>query len=407
MQTASRNYRLLLAFNVTLYAPLYWPYMFHLVCVVRGFSALEFATLKSIYYASTIVLELPGGVFADRFGRRTALIACAALNGAGCFLYGAGEQFWALAVAELLLAMGTALLSGADSALLYDSLRESGQVERYASAEGRIKTACFAAAAVGMGASDLWLIPAGGPALTYTVTGWLSLLGLLAAIALREPARELPVTAGSVARGAMRNALSSPGVLRVLAYSTGLYLLARAANAMLFNPLLAANGFPVDRFGTVSVGISVAGALAALRTAPWLARHGERRLGSVMIAIACVTYAGLLSIRGPWIAAAFLLQGALISMLMITTPIVLNGEVESSEYRATLLSLQSVAWRGGYALASPLIGWSLDVLTLEQAVITTIVLGALPLFAAYAIGRRASTARTTAETGALRPSDHS
>ena len=141
MRTASRNYRLLLAFNVTLYAPLYWPYMFHLVCVVRGFSGLEFATLKSVYYLSTIVLELPGGVFADRFGRRTALVACAALNGTGCFLYAAATEFWALALAELLLACGTALLSGADTALLYDSLRASGELERYAEAEGRIKTA--------------------------------------------------------------------------------------------------------------------------------------------------------------------------------------------------------------------------------------------------------------------------
>jgi predicted MFS family arabinose efflux permease len=388
VQTAARNYRLLLAFNVTLYAPLYWPYMFHLVCVVRGFSALEFATLKSIYYASTIALELPGGVFADRFGRRTALIACAVLNAAGCFVYAAATDFWALAAAELLLASGTAMLSGADSALLYDSLRAGGQLERYAQAEGRIKTACFAAAALGMAASDLWLIPAGGAALTYTVTGALSMVGLLAAIGLREPARETPVSTAGLAREALRNVLSRPGVLRVLAFSTGLYLLARAANATLYNPLLAAQGFPVDRYGTVTVGISVAGAIAAFRTAHWLARHGEARLSSSMLAIAVATYAGLLWLRGPSIAAAFCLQGALISMLMVATPIVLNREVASSRHRATLLSLQSVAWRGGYALASPVIGWSLDVLTLQQAVITTMALSAVPLLAALVVGRR-------------------
>ncbi len=393
MRTASRNYRLLLAFNVTLYAPLYWPYMFHLVCVVRGFSGLEFATLKSVYYLSTIVLELPGGVFADRFGRRTALVACAALTGAGCFLYAAATDFWALALAELLLACGTALLSGADSALLYDTLRASGELERYAEAEGRIKTACFAAAALGLGASDLWLIPAGGPALTYTVTGLLSLVGLLAALLLREPPRELPVTTGGPARGALRNALSSPGVLRVLAYSSGLYLLARAANATLYNPLLAAQGFPVDRYGTVSVCISVAGGLAAFRTAHWLSRYGERAMSSAMLALACVTYAGVLWLRGPWIAAAFCLQGPLISVLMVVTPIVLNREVASSEHRATLLSLQSVAWRGGFALAAPVIGWSLDVLTLQQAVIVTVMLGAVPIALGFVIGRKAGSAK--------------
>jgi MFS family permease len=389
VDSAWRNYRLLLAFNVTLYAPLYWPYMFHLVCVVRGFSALEFATLKSIYYVSTIVLELPGGIFADRFGRRTALIACAAVNGAACFLYASAVDFWALALAELAMAFGTALLSGADSALLYDSLHEAGQVERYAQAEGRIKTACFAAFGLGVAASDLWLIPAGGPALTYTVTGWLSLLGLLAALFLREPARAARIGIGDVARGALRNALTRPSILRVLAYSTGLYLLARAANATLYDPLLAAQGLPVDRYGMVAVCISVAGALAASRTAHWLTRYGERALNSALLAIACALYAGLIWIRGPWIAAAFCLQGPLTSILMIATPIALNREVAATEHRATLLSLQSVAWRGGYALASPLIGWSLDVLSLRQAVIATAALGAVPLLVAFAIGRRA------------------
>jgi predicted MFS family arabinose efflux permease len=384
---ASRNYRLLLAFNVTIYAPLYWPYMFHLVCVERGFTALEFATLKSIYYLGAVALELPGGLLADRLGRRTALIACAAFNTAGCFLYASAFDFWALALAELALACGTALLSGADSALLYDSLRVSGKLERYAEAEGRIKTACFAVFTIGIAASDQWLIPAGGPTLTYTVTGWLSLLGLLAALLLREPAREAQVTVRDVARGALRNALARPKVLRVLAFSTGLYLLARAANATLYDPLLAAQGFPVDRYGTVFVAVSVAGTLASWRTAQWLTRFGERTLNLALLALACSLYAGLISISGPWIAAAFCLQGPLLAILMVATPVVLNREVTAPEHRATLLSLQSVAWRGGYALASPLIGWSLDALSLRQAVIATALLGAVPLLVAAAIRR--------------------
>jgi predicted MFS family arabinose efflux permease len=361
--------------------------MFHLVCVERGFSALEFTTLKSIYYLGAIALELPGGLLADRLGRRTALIACAAFNAAGCLLYAYAFDYWALALAEVALACGTALLSGADSALLYDSLREGGKLERYAEAEARIKTACFAVFAVGMAASDLWLIPAGGPSLTYTVTGWLSLLGLLAAWLLREPARGAQVTVRDVARGALRNVLARPSVLQVLAFSMGLFLLGRAANATLYDPLLAAHGFPVDRYGTVSVFIGLAGALAASRTARWLERFGERAVNRALLALACALYASLIWTSGPWIAAALCLQGPLLGMLMVTTPVALNREVASSEHRATLLSLQSVAWRGGYALASPLIGWSLDALTLRQAVIATALLGALPLIVAAVLAR--------------------
>jgi MFS family permease len=197
LSLARRNYGLLLAFDAAIYTPLYWPYMFHLVCELRGLSALQFGTLKAIYYASVIALELPGGVIADRFGRRGALIACAALNAAGCFMYGFAGDFWAFAAAELVIALSTALLSGADSALLYD-------------------------------------------------------------------------------------------------------------------PLLAAQGFPVDRYGAVSVGISLAAAFAAYRSAHWLAR-GERTLTLAMPLLALVMYVGLALISGPWIAAALCLQGPLVS----------------------------------------------------------------------------------------------
>jgi hypothetical protein len=73
----------------------------------------------------------------------------------------------------------------------------------------------------------------------------------------------------------------------------------------------------------------------------------------------------------------------------VVTPVQLNREVSSSHHRATVLSLQSVAWRGSYALAAPAIGWSLDVLSLQQAVIATAVLGSVPLLASLIWGGRA------------------
>jgi len=385
---ARRNFRLLLAFDVVLYSPLYWPYMFHLVCTLRGLSALQFGTLKAVYYASVIVLELPGGVLADRFGRRSALVACALFNALGCLMYAVATTFWAFASAELVLALSTALLSGADSALLYDSLLAEGEQARYAQAESRIKTACFAVSGLGMGASDLWLVPAGGPSLAYIATGALSLVGVVAAAALREPARASTVGMREVAAGAMRDAVANRRVLAVLAYGSGLYLLARAANSLLFDPLLAAHGIPVERYGTVAVGIGMVAALAAYRSAQLLA-HNERVLTLAMPILGLAMYAGLAWVQGPWIAAVLLAQGPLHSMLAVTTPVLLNREVTSSDHRATVLSLQSVAWRGTYALASPAIGWSLDVLSLRQAVIATAVLGFVPLLASFLLGRRA------------------
>lgn len=302
-------------------------------------------------------------------------------------MYGWASDFWAFAAAELVLALSTALLSGADSALLYDSLLAEGEQARYAHAESRIKTACFAASALGMGVSDLWLIPAGGPVLAYVVTGMLSLVGAAIALGLREAPRTPGVGMRELAAGAMRDAISSRRVLAILAYGSGLYVLARAANSLLYVPLLAANGLPLDRYGMVSVGISLAAALAAYRSAHLLARD-ERALALGMPALGLLMYVGLASVQGPWIAAVLCLQGPLISMLSVVTPVMLNREISSSSHRATVLSLQSIAWRGTYTLAAPAIGYCLDVLSLQQAVIATAVLGAVPVLASWRLTQR-------------------
>jgi predicted MFS family arabinose efflux permease len=52
-----------------------------------------------------------------------------------------------------------------------------------------------------------------------------------------------------------------------------------------------------------------------------------------------------------------------------------------------LLSLQSVAWRGGYALAAPLIGYTLDHHGTGGAVVVAALIGTVPLLLALALGR--------------------
>jgi predicted MFS family arabinose efflux permease len=176
-------------------------------------------------------------------------------------------------------------------------------------------------------------------------------------------------------------------VLPLLAYGSGLYVLVRAANSLLYDPVLSANGFALDRLGSVSVGMALAGALAAHYSARFMAR-GERTLLKVLPLMALASYVGLSWTHGPFIVAAMCLQGPVMSVLSIVAPVALHREVESSAHRATVLSLQSVAWRGSYALAAPIIGWALDVLSLQAALLSTAAIGASLLSAALVLTHR-------------------
>ena len=145
---ALRNARLCVLYTVSQYTPLYWAYMYHLVTQVRGLSATEFGALKAVYYTAVVLLEVPLGVLADRIGRKRALIAGAAFNCLGCALYVVATDFATFALAEACFAFSTAFVSGASSALLYDSLRAESRERDYPRWEGRSRSAALLASSV-------------------------------------------------------------------------------------------------------------------------------------------------------------------------------------------------------------------------------------------------------------------
>jgi len=119
---ASRNFRLFLAFRATTRSLLFAPYIFYFMTSVRGMTATEYGALQAIYYWAVMATEVPSGVVADRLGRRGTLAIGALVNGVGCWIFAVSHDFGTFAAGEVLFALGTALISGADSAMLFDSL---------------------------------------------------------------------------------------------------------------------------------------------------------------------------------------------------------------------------------------------------------------------------------------------
>lgn len=83
--------------------------------------------LQSWFMFCLFLLEVPMGIVADHFGRKYVLTAGVIIDALGCLLYGSIPNFGIFILAEFLMALSLALISGADNALLYDSLKEQGK----------------------------------------------------------------------------------------------------------------------------------------------------------------------------------------------------------------------------------------------------------------------------------------
>ncbi len=147
MSTISRYYAFVFFINLHLSASVLVPFFTDWGHISQS----QIQLLQSWFMLWIFLLEIPTGVVADYLGRKFSLSLGAIATVCGLILYGSVPQFWAFLVGEFLLALGYALMSGADSALLYDALKESGQEERSKEVFGKahsIKLGSFLIAAL-------------------------------------------------------------------------------------------------------------------------------------------------------------------------------------------------------------------------------------------------------------------
>lgn len=102
-----------------------------------GLSYLAIASLESIFLFTALVLEIPTGVIADSVGRKYASSFGVLLVALATLTIGIGSTFFIFALGQIIFGVGAALRSGADTALMYDSLQDAGLAHHYIKIEGR------------------------------------------------------------------------------------------------------------------------------------------------------------------------------------------------------------------------------------------------------------------------------
>ncbi|MDB4335010.1 MFS transporter [bacterium] len=103
----------------------------------QGFSDQESFQLKAFYSIAIVIFEIPSGYIADVIGRRKTLLIGAILGTVGFALYAISKNYWFFLAAEITLGIGQSFISGADSAMMYDSLKAEKREHEYVKYEGR------------------------------------------------------------------------------------------------------------------------------------------------------------------------------------------------------------------------------------------------------------------------------
>ena len=120
-----------------------------LYMLFKGLSFTQIMFLQSFSAIAVFVLEVPTGAIADRFGRKRSIMLSKVAWIISLGIYILGNHFMWFMLAEFLFSVGISLKSGADSALLYDSMKSAGMEDEFHSVYGKAQGNLFYSQAVG------------------------------------------------------------------------------------------------------------------------------------------------------------------------------------------------------------------------------------------------------------------
>ncbi len=119
--------------NLLFFGAVAVPFYLHRI----GLNYTEMFLLETVFGVSMILFEIPTGVVADKFGRKISLFWGAVFFGGAFFFFGIFTSYYSLVILEIICAFGMTMLSGADRALLYETLKSSGEEQHAAKTMAR------------------------------------------------------------------------------------------------------------------------------------------------------------------------------------------------------------------------------------------------------------------------------
>ena len=363
-----RGLSLFYAFRLLATSYVYMP-IFMLFQASRGLTFSESLALGGIFSGVVVLVEVPTGVFADRVGRRRSMLLGAMTMVVSCAIVVRSHSFAELAIAEALAALSIALCSGADSAYLFDFLRQHDRAHEYGRHESvasafHLLGSAFAFAASGFLAEiDL--------SLPYIVTAGIAGLAAIVACLMhddRDLARSAPTT--KQVSTALGDVLRNPRLAWLVGYSAVVFVLVRAT-VYLYQPYLHARGLGLVAIGLLFASVYCVASFVAYRTYALRKRVGDELLLWGLLAIVAISFLGLAGASsGPWLLALLGVQAVANGIYSPLTKPLINAEIADSRRRAAVLSVESMARRVAMGVFAPLVGlWGQsDVMVLCGAV---------------------------------------
>ena len=340
-----------------------------LVVFFTSWGKISFAQimlLQSCYVIFGFLLEVPTGVLADLLGRKLSLAAGALALVLAVLLYSAYPNFWIFLAAEFLWAVTDAFISGADQALIYDSLKALGRTDDSQKVFARYQNARLTALLIAAPLGSL-IAAHFGLRFTMLLLALPALLAFLLSFRLYEPPRDKTPGARFHPAHFLRTmkvgvfALMRDATLRTLSIDRILVTALAFLLIWMYQPMLEKLHVPLSWFGVVSAALTGVQMLIIARLAALERFAGSPKAFLIGSSVICGLAYILLSTQPNVYLSIGLMM--LVWGFGVSRLVPYQGHINrhvGSAHRATVLSSISMVDKLFRALVYPLAGWLLE-----------------------------------------------
>jgi MFS family permease len=324
----------------------------------KGFSFTEIMLISTIVGIGSLILEVPSGMVADRIGYRKCISIGLLLNVLGYVVILFSSRFVHIAIYSILISAGTAIVSGADYSLLYESfviLKQEEQFKGYIRKVNSIKM--YVVAVLTIASGFLYNLNAYIPFLLTTILYMLALVCSFFFVDIM-PSEETKVCLKEYFKYSFKTIKENKKFRWFIIEGSCFTVLFMNQNILL-QQYMSDIGFKVSLFGVVFFFFNLVSAFVSKRSEFLENKFKENtKIVFTILIIVCFVIAGIsANIFGIIILAFCRVSIATISPILDTQ---VNESIDTGN-RATLLSVYNASNSIADSIISPLIGLGIDM----------------------------------------------
>ncbi len=336
----------------------------------NGLSLTRIMILQAIYTLSIALFEVPTGVFADKIGRKQSLSIGAFILLAAAIVYSAGYNFWQFALAEIIWGLGVTFTSGADSAFVYDTLKQTRKKHDFKKIWGHAKSLEYLAA--GIAAVLGGFVATYSLRLNWVLVAFSMLFLFFVSLSFQEPKhykKLKPKKYWVHTVECFKESLTNRNLLFLLLFSSLLSTMWGVA-LWFYQPYMNQSGLKITYFGLVWASFSVFSIIGSK-----YAYKIEEKLKE-KLSFWLIIFANVLSLI--FMSYWFVVWGFIFIFMQqfirgFANPLLQDytNKHLTSEKRATLLSIQNLSGKLMFSIFGPLFGYFADKYSLSTTLLIT------------------------------------